>query len=178
MAEGRGLKLRARDPADLRVISAVLQDALVPLRDLTYLRPEQRFVMVANRFMWERKSADLPQAAVKAEPPAPDPGGANSDARFEDAESSPPPFTRVNCGVTFDKVTNVRFRGFEARRRDQILNLLAIEADEGTIQLQFSGSGAIRLEVSAIRCHLEDLGEPWPTHWQPQHDETGETTDS
>ena len=178
MAEGRGLKLRARDPADLQVISAVLQDALVPLRDLTYLRPEQRFVMVANRFMWERKSAELPQAATEPGSSAADAGAANSDARFEDAQSVPPPFSRVNCGVSFDKVTNVQFRGFEARRRDQILNLLAIEAGEGTIQLQFSGSGAIRLDVSAIRCHLEDLGEPWPTHWQPQHGETGDTAES
>ena len=178
MAEGRGLKLRARDPADLQVISAVLQDALVPLRDLTYLRPEQRFVMVANRFMWEQKPADSLQAPVEAEPQAHDAGGANSDARFEDAQSPPPPFNRVNCGITFDKVTNVRFRGFEARRRDQILNLLAIEAGEGTIQLQFSGSGAIRLDVAGIRCHLEDLGEPWPTHWQPQHDEAGDAAES
>ena len=148
------------------------------MRDLTYLRPEKRFVMVANRFMWERKDAESPEAASQAVPPTRDADSANSDARFEDAESSPPPFTRVNCGVTFDKVTKVQFRGFEARRRDQILNLLAIEAGEGTIQLQFSGSGAIRLDVAAIRCHLEDLGEPWPTHWQPQHDETGDTADS
>ena len=50
--QGR-LKLRARDPEDLRVLSACLQDALVPLADIAYLKPEQRFVLVVNRFMWE-----------------------------------------------------------------------------------------------------------------------------
>jgi hypothetical protein len=26
------------------------------------------------------------------------------------------------------------------------------------------------LEVGKIRCHLDDLGEPWPTRWRPGHD--------
>jgi hypothetical protein len=35
--------------------------------------------------------------------------------------------------------------------------------------LIFAGGAAIRLEVDGILCHLEDLGEPWPTRWQPAH---------
>src|SRR3546814_9083894 len=46
------LKLRAHDPADMDVVAALLQDALVPLGDMTYLAKETRFVMVANRFRW------------------------------------------------------------------------------------------------------------------------------
>ncbi len=38
-----------------------------------------------------------------------------------------------------------------------------------------SGGGEISLEVSDIRCHLEDLGEPWPTRWRPGHAEAGPT---
>ena len=63
--QGR-LKLRARDPEDLRVLSACLQDALVPLADIAYLKPEQRFVLVVNRFMWESapEEAELPGEAT------------------------------------------------------------------------------------------------------------------
>src|SRR3546814_13804416 len=44
------LKLRAHDPADMDVVAALLQDALVPLGDMTYIAKEKPFVMVANRF--------------------------------------------------------------------------------------------------------------------------------
>jgi len=48
------LKLRAEDDEDLAVVSAFLQDALLPVAEMVYLPAEQRFVLVANRFMWER----------------------------------------------------------------------------------------------------------------------------
>lgn len=47
------LKLRARDTDDLAVISAMIQDALVPLADMAYLPDEQRFVMALNRYRWD-----------------------------------------------------------------------------------------------------------------------------
>jgi Protein of unknown function (DUF2948) len=47
------LRLRAEDEEDLAVISAVLQDALVAVADMTYQPGEQRFVLVANRFRHE-----------------------------------------------------------------------------------------------------------------------------
>src|SRR3546814_2045479 len=52
------LKLRAHDPADMDVVAALLQDALVPLGDMTYLAKEKRFVMVANRFRWHGDASD------------------------------------------------------------------------------------------------------------------------
>lgn len=48
-----GLKLRAEDGEDLKVISAHLQDAIVAIVDLAYLPAEARFALVANRFRWE-----------------------------------------------------------------------------------------------------------------------------
>ncbi len=164
--QGR-LKLRARDPEDLRVLSACLQDALVPLADIAYLKPEQRFVLVVNRFMWESapEESEL-SAAVEAKAETTTEG----DARFEDAEGAAPPYQRVNAGLTFDRVRAVRFRGFDARKRDEILNLLNIEAEPDAVTLSFSGGGAIRLEVSEILCHLEDVGQPWLTRWRPHHE--------
>ena len=58
MAEQRhrptdALKLLARDEEDLAVISAILQDALIPVSEMAYLPEEHRFALVANRFRWE-----------------------------------------------------------------------------------------------------------------------------
>jgi len=54
------------------------------------------------------------------------------------------------------------------------LSLLAIrpalDDDREAILLEFSGGATIRLDVNRILCHAQDLGEPWPTPWQPSHD--------
>ncbi len=172
MPENRPMKLRALDGHDLEVISACLQDALVPLREVTFLKKEGRFVMVANRFKWELGSEPAAQAAEQPETADP-----TDDARFED-DPSEPPFERTNCGICFDRVKQVRFRGIDLTSKHQILNLLAIESGAGSIDLLFSDDAAIRLDVSAISCHLEDLGEPWPTRWHPVHDLDGEAEHS
>jgi len=39
----------------------------------------------------------------------------------------------------------------------------------GTIDLEFSGGATLRLGVSAIRAYATDMGEAWPTAWQPDH---------
>ena len=141
-----GLRLRAEDADDLAVISACLQDALVSVRDLAYDPEARSFVFVANRFRWEA-------------------GGEGEAARFE----------RTLCGVAFDEVEGVAYRGFHRSEEDRILCLLAIRpnsaANGGTIDLDFSGGPAIRLTASVIRCHARDFGEPWPTAWHPDHPE-------
>ena len=167
MTESKALKLRARDPRDMDVIAALLQDALVPLVNMAYLKRDKRFVMVANRFHWDDAEGDVPPSA-----PAPLPEG--TDARFEDAEDEPP-FLRVHCGITFDKVLRVRHQGFDQKEKDQILNLLTIKTESNRITLLFSEGAGIMLEVSEIACHLEDIGEAWPTRWRPDHEEGGET---
>jgi hypothetical protein len=85
MSDDKPLKLRASDPQDMDVIAALLQDALVPLVDMTFLAAEKRFVMVANRFRW--------QADTQADdrPAAPRVLAEGEDAAFHD-EGEPPPF--------------------------------------------------------------------------------------
>ena len=165
---GRGrLKLRARDADDLRTIAACLQDALVPLADTAFLKAERRFVMVANRFRWESLPGAAPAPEPAAEPAIDGPG----DARFEDADGEPGTlYERVNCGLCFDNVQDVKVRGLDTRDRDQILSVLTLTSAPGAITFVFSGGAEIRLEAERIRCHLEDLGEPWPTRWRPTHD--------
>lgn len=157
MPASTALKLRARDAEDLRALATVLQDALVPVKDMAYLKREKRFVLVVNRFMWETAPQD-PQMPPPLE----------GDAGFAD-EAPPPPFSRVNCGIVFDRVRGVRTRGLNLTDRDQILNLLTVEVDNKGVVLLFSGGAAIRLDGQGIHCHLEDLGEPWPTDRRPEH---------
>jgi len=136
------LRLRAEDAEDLAVISACLQDALVSVRDLAYDRDARIFVLVANRFRWE--------------------GGARGEETIR-------PFERTLCGVSFDEIDGVVYRGFHRSEEDRILSLLAIRPNPGAIDLEFAGDATIRLAAAAIRCRLRDFGEPWPTVWQPGH---------
>jgi len=161
MATHGPLKLRARDLQDLEILGAMLQDAIVRPADMSYQPREKRFVMMVNRFRWELRDGD-----DAAQDPQPEP---REDARFEEAGKRRL-FERVAAGVCFDRVRRVRTQNLDQRRRDEILSLLTVDAEPGAITLMFSGGARIRLEVSLVACHMEDLGEPWPTPWRPAHD--------
>ena len=133
------MKLSAVDAKDLTVLAALLQDALVLIDDIAYFPEEGKFVLVANRFQWE-----IDRAGAKDH-------------------------NRTTAGVTFSKVTAVKRKGLDLRDGDGMLSLLTITAEPGAVQLTFSGDAAIRLEVSGILCHLQDVGESWPTKWRPDH---------
>lgn len=139
------LKLRAEDREDLQVISSALQDSLVAVRDMGLLQDQKRFALVLNRFCWET-------------PP--------------DAEGH---YWRTHCALAFDLVNRVSMRDIDRRFDDRLLSLLAIEIEatlpsgSSVILLRFAGKPAIRLEVDRILCHLEDVGEAWPTAWRPGH---------
>ncbi|MEO1192905.1 MAG: DUF2948 family protein [Pseudomonadota bacterium] len=162
------LKLRARDDDDLLVLSSLLQDALVPPQEMRYITSERRFVMLANRFRWEGRGAT---------PPAPPEEGA--DASFEQdaaalasdlkSQDDGLVYSRVICGLCFDRVRAVRTRGLEQGNEEQPLNLLTVTRGIAAWLLSFSGGAQIRLEGPAIVLHLEDLGEAWPTRWKPSH---------
>jgi len=177
MASPRPLKLRARDLDDMAVIAAMLQDAVVRPAEMTYLAQEKRFVMVLSRFRWE--DPELEAAAARGAGPddqvsepvthREEQGDDDGDARFEDAGPRPL-YERVNAGLCFEKVRRVRTQKIDVRDKDQVLSLLTVEARPQALTLVFSGGGLVRLEVGAIACFLEDLGEPWPTPWLPLHD--------
>jgi len=144
---GAAFKLRAEDADDLAVISACLQDALVAVRDLAFVQHDRTFLMVANRFRWERASRP-----------------AHGETGYQ----------RILCGITFGAVSGVSYHGFRRSENDRILSLLAIRPGRGSggdaILLEFSDGVTIRLDAGRILCHAQDLGEPWPTPWQPRHD--------
>lgn len=139
-----GLKLKAQTAEDLMVISACLQDAVVTVGDMAYVPRERRFVLMANRFVWEEQN--------------------------DEGEAC----HRIRAGVHFDGVLNVAARGIPQTRKEQALELLAVEAIPGTdanatVILIFAGGGNIRLEMECIDCHMTDVSEPWPTPCRPSH---------
>ncbi len=48
------LKLLATDPDDLAVISALVQDAIFAVKDMTYSETNRELAILLNRFRWER----------------------------------------------------------------------------------------------------------------------------
>lgn len=142
-----GIRLRALDKDDLQVVSALLQDAIIPIADIAFLPEDGMFVILASRFQWEGPAAD--------DGPRPDEGGEGA--------------TRVQCVVRFTGVAAVRRRGLDLRRRGQFLSLLAVEAADGAVLLRLSGGADIRLEGDGIECRVEDRGPPWPALRRPDH---------
>ena len=61
MTKGQLLKLRANDKEDLSVISTVLQDSLITVNEMLFLKKESRFAFVANRFRWEDNKEKKPE---------------------------------------------------------------------------------------------------------------------
>jgi hypothetical protein len=143
------LKLAAFDADDLTVISAHLQDSVLAVRDIEYLRRQQKLVMIVKRFDWE--SAEERRATYK----------------------------RRLAGVQFARVRSVRCRNIQQDSKDGVLMLLAVgfepgDNPAGAIVLTFAGGGIMRLEVECIEAIVEDLGPEWETPRKPVHDE-GET---
>jgi hypothetical protein len=137
-----GLRLRAAAPEDLQVISAHVQDALVPLADMAWLRNEARFVLALNRFRWEAAPDDV-------------------DGR--------PLYSRTHSLLSIASVRAVRWREFDASDRDAMLSLIGIQVQDGVLELCFAGGGQVRIEAEALAVFLEDVGEQWPTRNRPAH---------
>lgn len=141
------LKLIALDAEDLSVLSAHLQDAVLRVEDLVFLKAEKRFALVLNRFDW---------------------AGASGEAARQ--------FERRRAGVRFERVLGAQVQGIDLGARDRCLELLAVsfvpKADddpEGFVILTFAGGGGIRLHVECVEAELKDLGAAWRTERKPSH---------
>ena len=138
------LKLKASDPVDIKIMSALVQDALIPVSNFYYDLTEETFTVLANRFCWEESPEILNHQKI---------------------------YGRILCGLYFQNVEKVQQIDFDRKKTDQDYNLLAIEADkEGEIQLVFSGTSRIKLTVRSLCCHLTDLEDMWYTTTKPDHE--------
>lgn len=148
------LKLIALDAEDLRILSCHLQDAVIRVGDMAYLKEGMRFAAIANRFDWE--------GAVK---------------------SKGDEFQRRRTGLRFERVKSAQVQGIDLKKKDLVLVLLAVafepgDEPEGTLILHFAGGGAIRLGVECIEAELRDLGAVWSTQHKPEHASDDSSTTS
>lgn len=150
-ADGREtpLRLRAVDAEDLKVISALLQDAVFPMAEMRYQRRKRRFAVLLNRFRWE------------------DAGAATTRGR---------PYERVQSLLVVEDVLSAATQGLDLSDRDTVLSLLALEflpgADgAGRLVLTLAGDGAVALEVECLEVSLRDVTRPYvaPSGKVPQH---------
>lgn len=139
------IKLAALDEADLAVISAHVQDAVLKVTDVQWTPAPGRFIVPMNRFAWERARS----------------GWRGSNERRRSV-------------LQFDRVTSVRSHGVSPEDGERVLALLAVVFDPtdppgGTVSLVCSGDVAFRLEVECIEARLTDLGPAWSASMRPKH---------
>ena len=152
--QAESLRLVAGDVADIEVVSTLLQDAIIAGSDMHYDAQHNCFMIVANRFCWER-------------PALADVNDSNGEAVHE----------RALCGVRINHVTGVQRRRWPKDWRHAFFNLLVLKPasmpkqTNGTIlEFNFSGGPSMRLITKQITIVLGDLDSRRPTNLQPRHD--------
>jgi len=152
--ESQKLRLLAHDGDDVGVLSALLQDAIVPSSDMRFDRELREFVIVANRFCWELE----PSVDVKS-----------SDGK--------PIYERRLSGIRIARVRSVQHYNWPETGQYGLFNLLALSLvdmaeqarDGAVLQFQFSGGSSLRLNVDDVDIVLADLDVGHPTSLQPAH---------
>lgn len=146
------LRLRAVDAEDLKVISALVQDAVFPLAEMRFQRRRRRFVALINRFRWEDRDA---------------------------AQRRGRGFERVQSILSIEDVRGAATMGIDLAERDTVLSLLSIgfepgDDGAGRITLVLAGDGAVALDVECIEVALRDVTRPYlaPSRKAPQHPDT------
>ncbi len=143
------LRLLAQEAADVPVLSALVQDAVLTAGDMTYDRRRRRFAALVNRFRWE----DRDEAAREGRP-----------------------FERVRSLLAVEDVLAAKVMGIDPGRKDEILSILSLtwepgEDGTGRLTLILAGDGAVALEVEALDARLEDVTRPYvaPSRHVPDH---------
>jgi len=143
------LRLKALDGDDLRVLSALVQDAIFPITEMTWDRGKRRFAVLLNRFRWEDG------ARVGEHPPQ-----------------------RVQAVLVIDDALAVASQGVDRADPDLVLSLLALDwvaGEDGTgrITLVLAGDGAVAIDVECVDATLRDVTRPYvaPSRKVPDHGE-------
>ncbi|WP_136685990.1 DUF2948 family protein [Falsirhodobacter xinxiangensis] len=145
----RPLYLGAEDADDLRVISTLVQDAVLPISEMKYRPAKRQFALLLNRFRWEDREA---------------------------AERAGRGVERVQSLLSFDGVLAVRSHGIDRSDADTVLSVLSVEwkAGEdgaGAVEITLAGDGAVALDMEACDATLRDVTRPYlaPSRKAPQH---------
>ena len=139
------LKLLGKNQEDLKVISAYLQDSVLIVKDIVFLKKNRTFIMIVNRFMWE----DVEKGVFRQN-------------------------KRIRCAVKFEEVFRVKSQNINQKNKNKSLECLTIRsimANDGNyeINIYFSGDGVITINSESIEVILNDLGKPWSVKHVPEH---------
>jgi len=150
-ADPAPLALAAADTDDLTVISTLVQDAVLPITEISYDLGHRQLALLLNRFRWE--DADR--------------------AKAEDR-----PYERVRAVLLVSDVLAVQSDGIDRADQDLILELLALKwlpgADgTGRLLLEFAGDGTVAVEAECLNVELHDVTRPYiaPSRRAPEHPE-------
>jgi hypothetical protein len=145
------LHLLAVAPDDLGVISALVQDAVLPAAEMRWDRRGRRLALLLNRFRWEIRDA---------------------------AERHHRTYERVQSVLTVEDVRLVASQGFDRRDPELVLSVLSIafepgEDGAGRVILTLAGDGAIAVDVECLEVTLHDVTRPYeaPSGKAPHHPE-------
>tara|TARA_Y100000590_G_scaffold279365_1_gene313696 strand:+ start:7076 stop:7525 length:450 start_codon:yes stop_codon:yes gene_type:complete len=143
--EKSNLKLVGKNQEDLKIISAYLQDSIVSVKDMVFLKKNRSFVMIVNRFMWE----DIEKGVFRQS-------------------------KRIRCAVKFEDVVKVKSKNINQNNKNKPLECLTIKSnffdDESyKIDIFFSGDSIITIISEAIEVVIKDLGKSWNTKYVPDH---------
>ena len=145
------LRLTAQDAEGVNVLSALLQDAVFPITEMTYAAKRRRFALLLNRFRWEDRDA---------------------------AETARRAYERVQSLLVFEDVLSVKSTGIDRKDADTVLSLLSVTftpGPDGTgrIDLLLAGDGTIALQVETLDASLRDVSRPYiaPSGRVPTHEE-------
>ena len=145
MDERFNLKLLGKNQEDLKIISAYLQDSILIVKDIVFLKHNRTFIMIVNRFMWENVEKGV----------------------FRHNK-------RIRCAVKFEEVIKVESKNINQKNKNKPLECLAIKCSsifEETYNLKifFAGDSIITIISEAIDVALHDLGKPWNVKHIPIH---------
>ena len=139
------LKLLAEDAADLEIIAAAAQDALLRVGDASLDAKSRRFTAIISRFRWETAEADGPFERIRAA------------LSIE--------------GVLGVKSRRVRQDAPDALA--SVLSLAFVPDEEppgGEVRLTLAGGGELLLRVECLDALLMDIGPVWQTPRRPDHE--------
>lgn len=139
------LKLLAEDAADLDIVSAAAQDALVRVGDVSLDQKTRRFTLTMQRFRWEAAGAHGPFERVRAAFSVESVLAVRSRRLRQDS----PDALAALLSVSFSPDP---------------------EPPGGTVLLLLAGGGEIAVEVECLDALLLDLGPAWPTPRRPDHE--------
>jgi hypothetical protein len=136
------LRLRAWDAEDLKVVSALCQDAVFPAAEMRFDRRGRRCAFLINRFRWER--AARPPERVQ------------SVLLIEEAHR-----VQVQGPMQRDQILSLLQISWEAG-----------EDGTGRVILTLAGEGAVAVSVEALEVVLKDVTRPYiaPSGQVPDHD--------